>query len=257
MAVGIVSGWLLVLFTAMAGAQSDSVDVSSYPAEMQRTYRTFTSKCSRCHALSRPLGARYGSPQQWRDLIRRMARLPGAAISPADQEEIHKFLVFYAEARDGKRTAPGSPEPAKPEPRRGSDAPPPAPAAATRDGIRIEATVREPQPVRRLREGRWVEEAPAGEATLYLAVRVTEEKTSERLPYAEVRARIVSASAEASFQSLVPAFGPEGFHYGANLAAPPGRVRLEVTIAPPPVALVGGTTPRLAQSITVALELDR
>lgn len=37
----------------------DSVDVSSYPVEMQRIYRTTLNRCTRCHSLSRPLNAQF------------------------------------------------------------------------------------------------------------------------------------------------------------------------------------------------------
>src|ERR1041385_5619666 len=72
--------------------QSGSIDVSGYPPEVQKQYKTFAEKCSKCHDLSRPLTAKYTTEAQWREMVSRMARKPGASISRKDQGEITKFL---------------------------------------------------------------------------------------------------------------------------------------------------------------------
>src|SRR3954451_20984812 len=84
---------LALLGAGAAIAQQDSVDVSSYPPEAQRDYQVFAAKCSRCHALSRPLRASYRTDRQWQDVITRMARLPGAGLSREDQAASVRFLV--------------------------------------------------------------------------------------------------------------------------------------------------------------------
>lgn len=39
------------------------VDVSGYPAEMQEGYKLLLEKCSKCHAVHRPLNAQYVQPE--------------------------------------------------------------------------------------------------------------------------------------------------------------------------------------------------
>src|SRR3954468_8764748 len=87
--------------SAIWAQQSGSVDVSGYPPEVQKQYKTFAEKCSKCHDLSRPLTAKYTTEAQWRDMVARMARKPGASISRKDQGDITSFLVYYQKARSG------------------------------------------------------------------------------------------------------------------------------------------------------------
>jgi Fe2+ transport protein len=242
---------LLGLIAAGALAQGKDVDVSTYPTEVQKAYRVFASRCSRCHDTSKALAASYSTDKEWQGVIRRMARMSGAAISPAEQDDIRKFLVFHTGVRSGKQTpATGTAE--------GRPAAPVhvEPFIVTRDGLRIEVLAREPQTLRRSHDGDWVTEAPRAEETLYLVVHLLDEETREKLPYAKVSARLIDG-ADSSTLTLAPALGPDGFHYGANLAAPAGRLRLSLTIEPPTLAQVGGTTLKLTRPVTVEAELDR
>lgn len=258
---GLLTLCLIGGLAGKAGAQGKEVDVSAYPAEVQKAYRVFNTKCSRCHATSKPLAASYSTDQEWQGVIRRMARMPGAAISPAEQDDIRKFLVFHAAVRSGKQPL------APPSPAGGAEPRPAAavrvePVVVTRDGVRIEASAREPQSVRRPRDGGrsaptdWVTEAPRAEDTLYLIVRLLDDETREKLPYAKISARVVGG-ADSSTRTLVPALGPDGFHYGTNLAAPAGRIRISLSIDPPSLAQVGSTALKLTRPMTVEVELDR
>src|SRR5687768_6737080 len=103
--LGLAAGALLVGLSELAAQQSAAVDVSGYPPEVQKQYRVFVEKCSRCHDLSRPLTARYTTDAQWRDMVARMARKPGAGISRRDQGECTAFLVFHQKARAGQKPA--------------------------------------------------------------------------------------------------------------------------------------------------------
>ena len=69
-------------FTGLRAQETATVDVSGYPSDVQKRHKLFAAKCSRCHDLSRALTARYTTPAQWKDLVERMARRPGAGISP-------------------------------------------------------------------------------------------------------------------------------------------------------------------------------
>src|SRR5947199_1691101 len=107
--LGLGLGALTMGLSALWAQQSGSLDVSSYPPDVQKQYKTFTEKCSKCHDLSRPLTAKYTTEAQWRDMVSRMARKPGAAISRKDQGEITSFLVYYQKARSGSAPpAPGT-----------------------------------------------------------------------------------------------------------------------------------------------------
>ena len=33
----------------------DKIDVSGYPPEVQKAYKLFTTKCSKCHTIARPI----------------------------------------------------------------------------------------------------------------------------------------------------------------------------------------------------------
>jgi hypothetical protein len=73
----------------------DSVDVSSYPPDIQRAYEVFALRCSRCHTLARPLNARIHDPQHWVRYVARMRRQPGSGIDHANADLILKFLLYY------------------------------------------------------------------------------------------------------------------------------------------------------------------
>lgn len=70
--------------------------VRQLPAEVAESYQLFSSRCSRCHTLSRPLNAGITSEDHWRAYVARMRRNPGSGISPADGERILVFLFYWA-----------------------------------------------------------------------------------------------------------------------------------------------------------------
>jgi hypothetical protein len=91
------------LLTA-CGPPTGALDVRAYPAEQRANYALFEDRCSRCHDLVRPLGARVGEGG-WQSYVRRMSRHPGAGIGVADQRAIAAFLEFHHHHR-----AAGAPE---------------------------------------------------------------------------------------------------------------------------------------------------
>lgn len=84
----------VALLLVACGGSPDTIDVSGYPPEMQRRYAVFEQRCSRCHELERPINAQVGEGG-WDAYVRKMARHPGAGISPEDQKEIAAFLEFH------------------------------------------------------------------------------------------------------------------------------------------------------------------
>ena len=115
-----------------------SVDVSSYPQDLQNTYKNiFLVKCQRCHQASRPLnsqfvepsGAKEGhqakidqwkaanpemfqdklvwqiegktadGPGVWERYVKKMMAKPGCNISPDEGKKIWQFLTYDSEHR--------------------------------------------------------------------------------------------------------------------------------------------------------------
>jgi hypothetical protein len=109
-----------------------SIDVSSYPPEIQDTYKNiFLVRCQRCHQASRPLNSQflepYGTKEQkeaklaewktkypdifkdklvwqpeahiWERYVKRMMAKPGCNIQPAEGKKIWQFLTYDSEHR--------------------------------------------------------------------------------------------------------------------------------------------------------------
>lgn len=109
-----------------------TIDVSSYPPEMQATYKNLLSvKCARCHQSSRPLNSQflepYGKKEDkakklaewkasnpeifgdkkvwqpetniWERYVKRMMAKPGCNIQPAEGKKIWEFLTYDSEKR--------------------------------------------------------------------------------------------------------------------------------------------------------------
>jgi hypothetical protein len=76
-----------------------SIDVSKYPQGIQDNYEVFTTKCSQCHKLSRPINSDYALPDEWSRYIKRMMNKPGSGISSAEGKKIYEFLAYDSSIR--------------------------------------------------------------------------------------------------------------------------------------------------------------
>ncbi len=76
-----------------------TVDVSKYPDGIKENYEVFSTKCSQCHKLSRPINSDYALPDEWSRYIKRMMNKPGSGISAADGKKIYDFLVYDSSVR--------------------------------------------------------------------------------------------------------------------------------------------------------------
>jgi len=114
-----------------------TIDVSSYPAEIQDTYKNLFPKCARCHQLSRPLNSQFvepygdksghaaklaawkkanpamfqdsavwevsswtpGQPGVWERYVKKMMSKPGCNINPQEGKRIWQFLTYDSEHR--------------------------------------------------------------------------------------------------------------------------------------------------------------
>jgi hypothetical protein len=103
------------------------LDVSQYPARIQKDYRVFVQRCSQCHTLARAINSQYlqltAKEQQtakveepelyqddkiwhvndsvWSGYIQNMHVKPGASLRhyPADIDQLTEFLVYDSKAR--------------------------------------------------------------------------------------------------------------------------------------------------------------
>lgn len=96
----LVSSLLLAAACVTGGASRRGglprAQVEAYPPDIQAAYQLFAQRCSRCHTLSRPLGADIYDMEHWRDYVNRMRRQRGSGISPKDATVILHFLGHYA-----------------------------------------------------------------------------------------------------------------------------------------------------------------
>jgi len=79
----------------------DKIDVSAYPAEMQKSYKVFSSKCSKCHTIARPINTTMARPE-WERYVKRMMHKPNSGISDKDGKVIFEFIMYDETDRKAK-----------------------------------------------------------------------------------------------------------------------------------------------------------
>lgn len=76
-----------------------TVDVSKYPDGIKENYEVFSTKCTQCHKLSRPINSDYALPDEWSRYIKRMMYKPGSGINAGEGKKIFDFLVYDSSIR--------------------------------------------------------------------------------------------------------------------------------------------------------------
>lgn len=89
------AGVLLLPLTAGA------IDPAALPPEQTENYEVFRVRCSKCHALEKPLNV-HQTPDGWRRYVGKMKRRPGSGISEQAGDKIIDFLI-YKDSTDGGR----------------------------------------------------------------------------------------------------------------------------------------------------------
>ena len=79
----------------------DKIDVSAYPAPQQAGYKVFTTKCSKCHTIARPMNTMM-KRDEWERYVKRMMHKPNSGIGDAQGKVIFDFLVFDQTERKDK-----------------------------------------------------------------------------------------------------------------------------------------------------------
>jgi len=79
-----------------------TINVSKYPDGIKDNYEVFSTKCTQCHKLSRPINSDYALPEEWSRYIKRMMHKPGSGIGAGDGKKIYDFLVYDSSIRKKK-----------------------------------------------------------------------------------------------------------------------------------------------------------
>jgi hypothetical protein len=79
----------------------DTINVRAYPAEQQAAYKLFSSKCSRCHTLARPINTTMTS-DEWEHDVKRMMHMANSGISDSQAKQTFDFLAFDQTERKDK-----------------------------------------------------------------------------------------------------------------------------------------------------------
>ena len=107
--------FLIMSAPLLAGAQSsnvtlpqdkgpDKVNVSGYPADQQKNYKTFADKCAKCHTIARPINTTM-TKAEWERYVKRMMHKPNSGIGDTQGKAIYEFLAYDQENRKDKNPA--------------------------------------------------------------------------------------------------------------------------------------------------------
>lgn len=78
---------------------SDKINVSKYPAEVQKAYKVFATKCAKCHTLARAVNCEFALDDEWERYVKRMMRKAGTFISPDEGKQIFEFVTYDSKIR--------------------------------------------------------------------------------------------------------------------------------------------------------------
>jgi mono/diheme cytochrome c family protein len=83
------------------------IDTSGYPAEIQKDYRVFRSKCNECHGLDTSLKPSL-PPAQWTSEVKRMQSMASAEFNDKQAKAIIDFLNYDESRRKAQLKATAS-----------------------------------------------------------------------------------------------------------------------------------------------------
>ena len=105
--MGLAGAWGIVQAQNTSGVNlpqdkgPDKINVSAYPAEMQKSYKVFSGKCSKCHTIARPINTMM-TKDEWSRYVKRMMHKPNSGINDKDGKQIFDFIVYDQVERKDK-----------------------------------------------------------------------------------------------------------------------------------------------------------
>jgi mono/diheme cytochrome c family protein len=125
-----------------------------------------------------------------------------------------------------------------------------SPREQTVGGYRVRLVYKQPQAAdhHHMHHG----SAPAAPVKPRLLVFLTDSATGQPIPYVPMSARIEAPRTAAQTVKLAPAWGPDGFHYGANLRLPEATNRITLSIGVATMQLGTGAPEGLKRPRSVA-----
>jgi hypothetical protein len=100
-AFGLVFGAAACGGASFQGNRAEELDTSSYPADIQASYKVTAQRCSKCHSLARVWDSGITDDDYWVRYVERMRHQPGSGITRGDESVILHFLFYYsAQKRD-------------------------------------------------------------------------------------------------------------------------------------------------------------
>lgn len=85
--------------TFPADKAPSTINVSKYPANMQKAYKLLQERCTKCHNLGRSIFANKFGKATWEPIIKKMATRPGSDVTPEEEKVLLDFIVFDHDKR--------------------------------------------------------------------------------------------------------------------------------------------------------------
>lgn len=114
MLIRVVTTAFLALFTsglfAVQGANAQQltypedkgpakINVSKYPANMQKAYKLLLDRCAKCHTQARYVNSNKFGKAAWEPVMHKMATRPGSDVTPQEEKVLLDFVVFDHDKR--------------------------------------------------------------------------------------------------------------------------------------------------------------
>ena len=93
---GQVVPWLVGALLGACASQAGGLPPEQVPEDLRSDYHVFAVRCSKCHALSRPLQSGITDDRHWANYVARMRLQPGSGITAEDAPRILRFLSYYS-----------------------------------------------------------------------------------------------------------------------------------------------------------------
>ena len=76
-----------------------TIDISKYPEDIKKRYKTFAELCGKCHTLARAVNSDFVLEDDWERYIKRMMRRARGVITPDQGLEVFEFAVYDSKIR--------------------------------------------------------------------------------------------------------------------------------------------------------------